>query len=119
MTSEQPLPQQPPFRPNKELTTAWLLLLLRDGATYGYELRRELDKHALDVDPATIYRTLRQLERDGHVKSRWMHSEAGPRRRFYSLTKRGRRTLDELAGVIGDVRDAHESFLHAHGHETD
>lgn len=91
--------------------TAWLLLLVRDGASYGYELRRALDEHRLDVDPATVYRVLRGLERDGRVESRWMSPAAGPRRRFYRLTARGRRTLEDLTGRITAARDAHDAFL--------
>ncbi len=99
--------------------TAWLLLLVRDGATYGYELRRALDKHRLDVDPATVYRVLRALERDGRVESRWLRPKAGPRRRFYRLTRRGRRTLEELTGLITTARDAHDEFLRAHAQDGD
>jgi PadR family transcriptional regulator, regulatory protein PadR len=102
------------FRPHKELMTAWLLLLLRRGATYGYELRRELDVHRLDVDSAVLYRTLRKLEREGRVESRWMKSAAGPRRRFYRLTENGRRTLEEAVGSIVSTRDAHDAFLRSH-----
>lgn len=108
-----PAPSSSPrsFRPPKELTTAWLLLLVRDGATYGYELRRALDEHLLEVDPATVYRVLRRLERDGRVESRWMRPAAGPRRRFYRLTARGRRTLEDLTVLITTARDAHDAFL--------
>jgi len=94
--------------------TAWLLLLLDGGATYGYDLRRELDALQLSIDPAYIYRTLRKLERDGWVQSRWMKSVAGPRRRFYRLTTKGRRNLDEIAGLIAAFRDLNEAFLRAH-----
>ncbi len=96
------------------MLTAWLLLLLDDGATYGYELRRELRAHQLEIDPGTVYRRLRKLESDGWVQSRWMGSVAGPRRRFYRVTPAGRRTLDEIAGLITAVRDTHDSFLRAH-----
>ena len=106
----------PALRPDKELLTAWLLLLLDDGATYGYELRRELRAHQLEVDPGTVYRRLRKLESDGWVQSRWMGSVAGPQRRFYRVTPAGRRTLDAIAGLIATVRDTHDSFLQAHAH---
>ena len=47
----------------KDFRTAWLLLLLRDGSSYGYELRRELTAREMHVDPAVMYRTLRDMER--------------------------------------------------------
>ena len=112
------------LRPDRELLTAWLLLLLEGGATYGYDLRRELRAHHLEVDAGTVYRRLRRLEKDGWVQSRWMGSVAGPQRRFYRVTPAGRRMLDAIAGLIAVIRDTHESFLQAYeqrreGDQTD
>ena len=101
-------------RPHRELLTAWLLVLLESGASYGYDLRRELDARELSIDPSALYRTLRKLERDGWVQSRWMKAKTGPRRRFYKLTDSGRENLDEMAVVIKARRDVHDAFLEAH-----
>jgi PadR family transcriptional regulator PadR len=101
-------------RPHRELLTAWLLVLLESGASYGYDLRRELDARELSIDPSALYRTLRKLERDGWVQSRWMKAKTGPRRRFYKLTASGRENLDEMAVVIRARRDVHDAFLQAH-----
>lgn len=90
------------------------MLLLDSGASYGYEMRRELDSHQLSVDPSVVYRTLRKLERDGWVSSRWMQSAAGPRRRFYKLTAKGRRNLDDIAALITEIRDLNDMFVQAH-----
>lgn len=109
-----PSPTPPAVRPDKELLTGWLLLLLEGGATYGYKLRGELDAQRLDIDPGTVYRVLRKLERDGLVQSRWMGSVAGPRRRFYRLTAKGRRLLDDIAGLVRAVRDSHDAFVNAY-----
>jgi PadR family transcriptional regulator PadR len=103
-----------PIRPRDEFVTGWLALLLERGATYGYELRGELEAHAVSIDQAVVYRTLRRLEADGWVTSRWVQSEVGPRRRSYTLTRHGRRQLDEVAGMIAAVRDQHDAFLDEH-----
>ena len=89
-------------------------MLLEDDAGYGYDLRRELDARELNIDPSALYRTLRKLERDGWVQSRWMKATTGPRRRLYKLTAAGRRNLDEIALVIKARRDVHDAFLSAH-----
>ena len=101
-------------RPGRELLAAWLLLLLQGSVSYGYELRHELDAHAIHIDPATLYRLLRKLEASGWLESRWMNPSAGPRRRLYRVTPRGRRNLDDLAAVITRDRDAHGAFLRAY-----
>ncbi len=107
---------QQPLRPHKELLVGWLLLHLDAGATYGYDLRRDFDAERLSPDPGAMYRMLRRLEADKWVQSRWMGSAAGPRRRFYRLTGRGRRNLDEIARVIATIRDTHDAYLHAFEH---
>lgn len=107
-------PQMRPIRPRDEFVTAWLLLLLDRGAGYGYELRGQLEAQSIRIDSAVVYRTLRRLEADGLVRSRWTESGVGPRRRSYKLTASGRRQLDEVAGTISAVRDLHDRFLAAH-----
>ena len=43
------------------------------------------------LDRGSVYRTLRQLEKDGLVISGWDTSKDGPARRLYSLTDAGPR----------------------------
>ncbi len=107
-------PPARPIRPRDEFVTAWLLLLLDRGAGYGYELRSLLENQSISVDSAVVYRTLRRLEGDGYVRSRWTESGVGPRRRSYTLTSSGNRQLDEVAGTIGSLRDLHDRFLDSH-----
>ncbi len=97
----------------KDLRTAWLLLLLRDGASYGYELRRELRIRAMELDPAVMYRSLRDMERAGLLCSRWMHSKAGPKRRVYDITAVGHVELARMGEAIKSTRDAQNAFLMA------
>lgn len=98
---------------HKDFRTAWLLLLLRDGSSYGYELRRELDVRSTDLDPAVMYRTLRDMEQKGFITSHWMRSDAGPKRRVYDITEAGRDELARIAAVIRGMRDSHSEFLAA------
>ena len=105
---------QPRLRPRRELLVGWLLLQLDAGATYGYDLRRAFDAQRLSPDPGAMYRMLRRLEADEWVQSRWVSPAAGPRRRFYRLTGRGRRNLDEIARLIVAIRDAHTAYLVAY-----
>lgn len=103
-----------PVRLERELLAAWLLLLLDRAPSYGYGLRRALEHHGVDVEPAGMYRALRQLERDGWLESRWLAPADGPARHFYRLTRRGRRNLDDIAGLIQRIHDAHDTFMRAY-----
>ena len=97
----------------KDLRTAWLLLLIQEGSSYGYELRRELGIRAMDLDPAVMYRGLREMERGGLISSRWMASEAGPKRRVYDITDAGRRELARIAAEVRAARDLQSALLDA------
>ena len=101
------------FRPDRELLTAWLLLFLARGSGYGYGVAEQLREQGLDVEMTLVYRVLRGLEADGYVTSRWIDSTAGPRRRLYSLTAAGRRTLDALVSIVVEHRDRYAVFVRA------
>src|SRR3990170_1459994 len=73
-----------------DLLSSSLLAFLRRWNAYGYQLVQELAKAGLaSFDSATVYRTLRQLERAGLVSSFWDTSASGPARRLYALTRAG------------------------------
>ena len=72
-----------------------MLLLLGNRPTYGYELRDELAAiGAVQNDFGQLYRTLRAMEGGGLVLSCWESSEAGPSRRTYHVTDKGRAQLE-------------------------
>jgi PadR family transcriptional regulator PadR len=106
-------PGIPPRLP-KDLRTAWLLLLLRAEPSYGYVLRRELGARGLEIEPGTLYRSLRELEGDGLITSRWMDPGAGPRARVYTITPAGERNLHVLAAAIETARDTQMAFMTAY-----
>ena len=105
---------------------AALAALLSAGG-YGYDLRRivmERTDGEVDVDVGGLYRSLRRLEEEGAVVSRWCDDETGPRRREYQVTEQGielaeqwldalrqRQHLDEL--LVGLL----EGGLHDMGRE--
>jgi PadR family transcriptional regulator PadR len=104
------------LRPGRKLLTAWLLVLLDRGESYGYDLGRRLAQARVTIQPSALYRRLRTLERQGCLASHWGSPIAGPRRRVYALTRKGERDLDELAARIRAARGAMNTFLQAHDH---
>jgi DNA-binding PadR family transcriptional regulator len=76
--------------------TPMILSMLLGGESYGYEIIRQvrsLSGDRLDWSEGMVYPALRRLEQKGLLKSRWVESESGPRRKYYSITKRGRAAL--------------------------
>ncbi len=103
----------------KDLRIGWTLFLLDSRrSSYGYELRRDLDLRGLSLDPAVLYRSLREMESNTLISSRWMRSGEGPRRRVYEITDAGKAELRRIAASVEEARDAHNGFLAAyHEHE--
>lgn len=97
-----------------------LLMLREKGHSYGYDLAATLKQHSLtdaEIEGASLYRTLRRLETNGHVRSSWDVHGSGPARRIYSLTAEGEQHLAEWSQVLDHlskamarfVRDAHKT----------
>ena len=73
-----------------------VLSVLDDGEAHGYrviELLRTTSGGMFELPEGTVYPVLHRLERAGYLRSRWAKG-AGPKRRVYTLTSRGRRALD-------------------------
>lgn len=101
----------------KEFRIGWLLLLLSgsdNSSGYGYDLRRELELRGVSLDPAILYRSLREMESRALIVSRWMCSEEGPRRRVYDITAAGEAELARIAASVSAARDEHDAFLEAY-----
>src|SRR5262245_36461676 len=76
---------------------AVLALLERHGEMYGYELVTALStgsSGALDMGQATLYPMLYNLEAKGLLRASWRETSAGRRRKYYSLTARGKGRLE-------------------------
>ncbi len=91
-----------------------LLLLLRDGETHGYDLADALAEIAGPderIDMGNLYRTLRALEFEGIVTSRWRDDLPGRTKRTYELTEVGERLLDAWAEALRSNQRVIVGFL--------
>jgi DNA-binding PadR family transcriptional regulator len=80
----------------------FVLALLANGSAHGYAIVGELAGLGITngaVDVGQVYRTLRDLEQGGQVRSTWA-TGTGPARRDYQLTETGWAALDEWAAVM-------------------
>lgn len=99
----------------KNFVRPCLLLLLAEAPAHGYELMERLRPLGFEVnDPATVYRSLRQMEDEGLVTSQWDTSNRGPARRIYTLTLDGHDLLDAWANALGENRRILDLFIRRH-----
>ncbi|MBV9712710.1 MAG: poly-beta-hydroxybutyrate-responsive repressor [Ktedonobacteraceae bacterium] len=106
--------------PRNPATDAWsknwvvpiLLLMLKQWHSYGYELMEKMATFGFTMmNPGTFYRTLRQMEKDGMVRSSWDTSEAGPARRVYSITDSGEAYLKYWAESLNQYQKMMDTFF--------
>ncbi len=96
---------------------AFLLLFLAEGETHGYELIEKLKEIGVKYETyefGYVYKTLRNMEKEGLLSSRWNVKEKGAAKRIYRITEKGLQSLDEWAQVLGNIRDSLNSFLKAY-----
>jgi PadR family transcriptional regulator PadR len=87
---------------------------------HGYELLKTIEKDsegAFAYKEGTLYPLLHQLEKQGSIEARWEETESARKRRFYKITREGRKLLkekktqwialktaiDHLTGRLGEV----------------
>jgi transcriptional regulator len=83
------------------------------GPTHGYGIAvriQQVSTNILQLNQGTLYPALLRLEQKGWIRSEWGESENKRRARFYSLTKFGKKQLEEetanwkrFAGVMQRV----------------
>lgn len=96
----------------RDFLIPYVLLALSVQRAHGYFIEQYLRGLGLaNVEMSTLYRTLRQLERDGLVSSTWEPGPDGPARRIYSLTDAGRWWLDAGATMLESYRTLIDRFF--------
>ena len=68
------------------------------GPLHGYGVARRIEQvsaNAVSLNQGTIYPALLRLEQRRWVKAEWGTSETGRRAKFYSLTRAGRKQIEQ------------------------
>jgi PadR family transcriptional regulator PadR len=79
-----------------------ILALLEERDRHGYELARLIDERSLGAitfHVASLYPTLYRMEAKDLLDARWVEKAGQRRRRYYRLTKAGRKTLASQRSV--------------------
>ena len=68
------------------------------GSLHGYGIARRIEQTSgdlLSLNYGTLYPALLKLEQEGYVTSSWGVSDNNRRAKFYALTRKGRKQLEE------------------------
>jgi PadR family transcriptional regulator, regulatory protein PadR len=90
-----------------------ILLTLRECTSYGYKLMEQATAFGFGaMNPGTLYRTLRHMERDGLCESEWDTTNwGGPARRVYSITDAGEAYLGFWAKALEQYQRNMDAFF--------
>ena len=75
-----------------------ILALLEARARHGYEISQIIEQRSdgdVKFKVASLYPLLYRLERRGWISGTWVEKEGQRRRRYYRLTREGRKVLAE------------------------
>lgn len=83
-----------------------VLEILSSGQMYGYELTQAIENRSgniLSLGKGTLYPLLYNLEAKKLVTSDWQESESGRKRKYYSITSKGKDQLAKQKNQLGDL----------------
>jgi poly-beta-hydroxybutyrate-responsive repressor len=106
----------PPAWSPRDILIPYVLLAVSLQRAHGYlieEYLRGIGFFSLEM--STLYRTLRQLEKDGLLCSNWEPGPTGPARRVYSLTDVGHTWLGQWAHTLDGYRRMLDQFFGLYG----
>ncbi|HLT09021.1 MAG TPA: PadR family transcriptional regulator [Cyclobacteriaceae bacterium] len=80
----------------KGLLEFCILHIIARGEVYATDMIEELTEAKLIVVEGTLYPLLNRLKNAALVSYKWVESESGPPRKYYSITPTGSQFLNEL-----------------------
>ena len=91
------MPPNDKFAPiRKGLLEFLILKIVATGKVYVADILSRLSDTEFATQEGTLYPLLSKMRRDGLLDYEWQESDAGPPRKYYELTPRGRAQLAEL-----------------------
>ena len=93
----------------KGLLEFLLLKIIAADKVYVADILRQLKETEFATQEGTLYPLLSKMRREKLLDYEWQESEAGPPRKYYQLTARGRERLRETTEywqkISGTVKD--------------
>ena len=106
--NREPLPGWPP----RDFLAPFVLLAVSMERAHGYVIEDYLRALGVfGITMSTLYRTLRQMEKDGFLESTWEPGPTGPARRVYTITDAGHVWLESSAAMLNTYRETIDRFF--------
>ncbi|MEM8894223.1 MAG: PadR family transcriptional regulator [Bacteroidota bacterium] len=83
-----------------------ILHIISRGEVYASDMLEELTSAKIMVVEGTLYPLLTRLRKAGLVDYKWVESNSGPPRKYYTLTKEGADFLSKLNSTWTELYDS-------------
>ena len=80
-----------------------VLKIVSAHKVYVADILGKLEKTDFTTGEGTLYPLLSRLRREGLLDYEWVESEAGPPRKYYSLTSEGQKQLKDLENYWHEI----------------
>ena len=87
----------------KGLLEFLILRIVSADKVYVADMLQRLNGTEFSTQEGTLYPLLSKMRRDGLVDYEWQESDAGPPRKYYRLTAKGKGQLGELNEYWKDI----------------
>ena len=87
----------------KGLLEFLLLQIIAAEKVYVADILKQLSATEFATPEGTLYPLLSKMRRDGLLDYEWKESEAGPPRKYYELTAKGREQLRETLEYWSEI----------------
>lgn len=83
-----------------------ILSIIRLGEAYPSDIIEKMKEARLDVFEGTLYPLLTRLKNAGLLSYRWVESNSGPPRKYFSMTEKGEEFYKQLEITWNELADA-------------
>ena len=87
----------------KGLLEFLVLKIVSAEKVYVADILKQLSETEFSTQEGTLYPLLSKMRREGLVDYEWKESDAGPPRKYYQLTAKGREQLHETLEYWGKI----------------
>ncbi|WP_073094656.1 PadR family transcriptional regulator [Cyclobacterium lianum] len=88
-----------------------ILHIIARGEVYATDMIDELKNAQLIIVEGTLYPLLNRLKTSGLASYKWVESETGPPRKYYSITPEGNEFLKQLDKTWSDLDNSVNQIL--------
>lgn len=95
-----------------------VLALINAQDRYGYELVQAIGQYT-EINEGTVYPILRRLTQEENLSTYLVESPHGPARKYYGITRKGKKHLESLKGEWSALSQIVNSILGGEQHDEE